>query len=411
MLKHLQRRFVVIAMFALTLLVVCQLTAVNVINLYQSDADVKEILDYIVENDGNFSTSTPLLNQAAALIPFFNFETTSVETPASTRYFVVKLQDNVVTDISTENITAVTDKMAFEYAAQVSQDGVGYGFIEVYRYLYVEEDGAAMIVFVDFSDELIETFTLATISSFVGILCVFLILFPVYWMSKRALSPVFKSMEKQKEFITDAGHELKTPIAIISADADVLKLCGSDNEWIDSIKKQTERMDKLIKNLVDLSKLDEAEQHRSNEMFNISEAVCDAASNFETLAASKNRGFVVEAAQDLKYKGNEAEIRQLVSILCDNAIKYCNDGGEIKLSLYKSGRTINLDVYNTCEYIDPKVTGRLFDRFYRADNSRARETGGYGIGLSIAKAVVERHKGRIRAISTDSKSIVFKVSL
>lgn len=410
MLKHLQRRFIAIAMFALTVLVVCQLTTVNVINLYQSDSDVKEILDYIVENDGNFTTYSPILNQAVSMWPFLDFGT-NVETPYSTRYFVVKLEDNVVTDISTENITAVTDKMAFEYAAQVSQDGVGYGFVEVYRYLYVEEDGEAMIVFVDFSDEMIEAFTLAMISSIVGILCIILLLFPVYWLSKRALAPVFTSMEKQKQFITDAGHELKTPIAIISADADVLKLCGSDNEWVDSIKKQTKRMDKLIKNLVDLSKLDEAEQHRANEMFNISDAVYDAASNFETLAAAKNRELILDISQDLKYKGNESEIKQLVSILCDNAIKYCNEGGVIKLSLYKSGRTLNLDVYNTCEYIDPKITGRLFDRFYRADNSRARETGGYGIGLSIAKAVVERHKGRIRAMSSDSKSIVFKVSL
>ncbi|MFI3140757.1 MAG: HAMP domain-containing sensor histidine kinase [Clostridia bacterium] len=410
MLKHLQRRFAAISMFALTLLVVCQLTSVNLIHLYQSDSDVKEILDFIVENDGTLDNISPIASRVAGLFPFSDFDT-SVETPDSTRYFVVKVENNVVVDISTENINAVTDKMAIEYASQVSQDGVGYGYVDVYRYLYVEEDGKAMMVFIDFSDELIEAITLAIISSIVGIICIIVILFPVYWLSKRALAPVFKSMEKQKQFITDAGHELKTPVAIISADADVLKLCGGDSEWVDSIKKQTERMDKLIKNLVDLSKLDEAEQHRSNEYFNISDAVFDAASNFETLAASKHLEFIIDVSQDMRYKGNEAEIRQLVGILCDNAIKYCNDEGVIKLSLYKSGRSICLDVYNTCDYIDPKVTGRLFDRFYRADNSRARETGGYGIGLSIAKAVTERHKGRIRAISNDSKSIVFKVNL
>ena len=137
----------------------------------------------------------------------------------------------------------------------------------------------------------------------------------------------------------------------------------------------------------------------------------DTALNFEPMAKSKNLRFTLDVTPNLTIKGNEGEIRQLVSLLCDNALKYTDDDGEIRISLYKSGKTLTLDAYNTCESIDKEKLPHLFDRFYRADPARARETGGYGIGLSIAKAIVDRHKGKISASSPDGKSVLFRVLL
>lgn len=411
MLKKLQHRFVAIAMFALAITFLVQLGAVNIINLYQRDSETKAILKIIADNNGvlpdgreNGSGLSDFLN------PFGKLEI-NIETPYSTRYFVVELSHNVATKISTEHIAAVTDEAAYEYASEVYRRGPGFGVVDSYRYYYKQGERQSIMVFIDITRDLKLSFALMSISSIVTLLTLFLILVPVYWLCKKALKPVEEAMEKQKQFITDAGHELKTPIAIISANAEVMELCQGENEWLTGIKKQTVRMNTLVKNLVDLSKLGEESDSRKHTLFDISEAVLDTASNFETTAKATGKKFTYSAARDIKYNGNEEEIRQLISILCDNAMKYANENGTVKVNLYKVGKSIQIDVYNTCDYVDPATVPRLFDRFYRADASRSRETGGYGIGLSVAKAIVERHKGKIRAVTDGTTAITFKITL
>lgn len=412
MLKRLQRKFVAIAILALVTIVFVELFSVNVVNVYQRDSDSKSILYLIAQNDGVLPNASVTDSFSSGWNPFSRTQIT-VETPYSTRYFVVKLHDNIVTDISTRNIASVSDRAAFEYAAQVYGKETGYGFLDIYRYYYAKDEatGNSIMVFLDFERELEATFALATVSFLVGVIFILLLSFPVYLLTRSALAPVKRSIEQQKQFITDASHELKTPLAIISADADVLEMCEGENEWVSSIKSQTARMDTLVRNLVSLSKLDETANESEHVTFNVSEAVLDTALNFEPLAKSRNLRFALDVAPDLTLKGSEGEIRQLVSLLCDNALKYTNDGGEIRFSLYKNGKTLCLDAYNTCESIEKDKLPHLFDRFYRADKSRARETGGYGIGLSIAKAIVERHKGKISASSQDGRSILFRIQL
>ena len=412
MLKKLQHKFVRIAIIALVTIVFVELFAVNMINIYQHDSDSRTLLYLIAENDGILpSKATEDAFDNMFWNPFGKVQIT-VETPYSTRYFVVKFRENVVTDISTQNMASVSDKEAVGYASKIFKQQPGFGFIDTYRYYYAvnPETNSGIMVFLDFEKDLKSTFTLAFISFLVGMIGIIVLTFPVYLLSKRALRPVRRSIEMQKQFITDAGHELKTPLTIISADAEVLELNDGENEWLSSIKSQTKRMNTLVKNLVELSKYDEEPADREITVFNLSEAVLDTALNFEHLAKSKNLEFVLDVRPDIKMKGSEAEIRQLVSILCDNAVKYTPPSGNIKISLYKSGKTVCLDAYNTCESIEKDKLPKLFDRFYRADTSRSRETGGYGIGLSIAKAIVERHKGKISANSQDSKSILFKIT-
>lgn len=412
MLKRLQRKFVAIAILALITIVFVELFSVNLVNVYQRDSDSKSILYLIAQNDGVLPNTAADESFGAFWNPFARTQIT-VETPYATRYFVVKIRNGLVTDISTKNIASVSDDMAFNYAAKVYAGEPGFGFLDIYRYYFVKDSttGKSIIVFLDFERELEETFALASISFLVGVIFVILLSFPVYLLTRSALAPVRRSIEKQKQFITDAGHELKTPLAIISADADVLEMCEGENEWVSSIKSQTVRMNTLVRNLVALSKLDEMTSDTEHIEFNVSEAVLDTALNFEPMAKSKQLSFTLDVAPDLMFKGNEGEIRQLVSLLCDNALKYTNDGGEIKISLFKSGKTLTLDAFNTCESVDREKLPHLFDRFYRADPARARETGGYGIGLSIAKAIVERHKGKISAATADGKSILFHITL
>lgn len=414
MLRKLRFRFLGITMLALSILLMVQVLAFNLANIYQRDSDTKEILTLIAENNGVlprniFEEKHNYFN--SFLNPFGEVEINE-ETSYSTRYFVVEMTKNVVTRIHTDHIAAVSEQEAFSYASQVySVAEPGFGFMGVYRYFYMQSGTKSLIVFMDFQKEIETIFTMASISILVSFFTMIGLMMPIYWLSKLAMRPVEESIKKQKQFITDAGHELKTPLAIISADAEVLEMCEGENEWLTSIKNQTVRMNGLVKNLVTLSKLDEVNNTGEKKLFDISEAVIDTASNFESSAKASNKSFEISASQGLTYKGDEVEIRQLVSILCDNAVKYTNEGGMIRLFLYKSGKNIQIDVFNTCEHVDPEKTERLFDRFYRADASRSRETGGYGIGLSIAKAIVDRHNGKIKAVANSTTEITFKITL
>lgn len=415
MLKKLQKSFMAIAMFALASLVLVQSFAVNVINIYQMDMDIRGILRTIANNGGVLPNSYIETDERFSNIfnPFGEMHL-NIETPYSTRYFVVELKDNLVTKISTEHIAAVDNTKAFEYAHAVyRQNEPGFGTIDVYRYYYTTDGHKSMIIFLDWQRDLARCLALAFISLFVSLITITVLAVMVYWLSKKAMKPVAASIEKQKQFITDASHELKTPLTIIAANAEVLEMCEGANEWTTSIKNQTTRLSHLVKNLVELSKLNEMQDDKSRGDFNISLAFMETASNFETNAAIANKNFSYSAADDLQYYGNEAEIRQLITILCDNAIKYTDECGFIKMNLYKSGKSIILESYNTCEYIDPKTVSHLFDRFYRADSSRARDTktGGYGIGLSIAQAIVHRHKGKIKVFTSGTTGITFKITL
>lgn len=414
MLKKLQRRFVLIAMTALSFLLIVQLFVVNVANIYQRDSELCDILKIIADNNGLLPNS--LQDKAPELMnglpnPFAPIQF-NIETPYSTRYFVVEIQGNIVTRIFTEHVAAVSDQMAYEYASHIYRTAEpGYGFIGVYRYYYTVTGDNHLFVFIDVQRDFDSAVTLISISLIVGLVTLLVILLPVTLFSKMAMRPVANAIEKQKQFITDAGHELKTPLAIISADAEVIELTNGENEWLTSIRNQTQRMSVLIKNLVNLSKLDEVNDGPKKELFDISKTVEETAYTFETKAKHDGKNLVINVADGLKLYGNPEEISQLISILLDNAIKYSDENGTIRLSFFRSGKSICIDCYNTCESIDPSTVSRLFDRFYRADASRSRETGGYGIGLSVAKAITERHRGKIRAVAIGTKEIIFKVAL
>lgn len=413
MLKSLRKRFVRIVFFALALLVFVQITCVNAVNILQRDSEVRDILHIISENDGAIPNTNG--TESGYVSSFFNpFRRVqiTIETPYSTRYFVVKLKGNVVTSMSTHNIAAVSDEDAFEFASRVYEIGTpGFGFVDNYRYYYTVDSstGKAMMVFIDVEKDIMSTMKFASITILIAIISIILLVLPVKYFSKRAMRPLERSLEKQRQFITDAGHELKTPIAIISADADVLEMTQGENEWLTSIKNQTVRLDGLVKNLVTLSKLEEEKAKPDFTVFDLSAAVTETAQNFETIAKANNVEFIYDIAPAVKLKANETEIKQLISILCDNAVKYTTENGIIKISVYKSGKSVCIDVYNDCEDIEQEKLDMLFDRFYRADSSRSRETGGYGIGLSIAQVSVLRNRGTIKAVKTKPCSITFKI--
>lgn len=215
--------------------------------------------------------------------------------------------------------------------------------------------------------------------------------------NRKAIRPVIESMEKQKQFITDAGHELKTPIAIISANTEVIEMCSGESEWTESIHHQTERLTSLVTQLLTLAKMDEGGGQLELKEWNASETIIEAVQSFEAPAVTKQITLQTDIAKELRMEGDAARIHQLVSLLVDNAVKYTPEGGKIRIFWRKNGKKAEFSVQNTCDTLPEGDLNRLFDRFYRADVSRARESGGYGIGLSVAAAIVKAHKGKITA--------------
>ena len=245
--------------------------------------------------------------------------------------------------------------------------------------------------------------------SLIGLLIVFAL---IAITSKAVVKPAAEAYEKQKRFITDAGHELKTPLAVINADCDVLEMENAGNEWIADIRKQTERLTGLTGRLIYLAKTEEGSKQKMTMIdFPLSDCISEEVESFKGLARASGKTITSEIADGLSYNGDQRAIEELVSILMDNAVKYSPEGGNIEVSLHKQGSKIIFRVYNdTKEPVPADVIKHMFDRFYRADSSRNSETGGYGIGLSIAKGITGSHGGKINAASKD-KGIIITVEL
>ena len=230
-------------------------------------------------------------------------------------------------------------------------------------------------------------------------------------LSGRIIKPVAESYEKPKRFITDAGHELKTPLTVIDADAEILSMDLGENEWLTDIQTQTRRLAELTNDLILLSRMEEDRAPVAMIEFPISDLAEEMVRSFQALARTQEKTFTSRIEPMLSYKGDEKSLRQLLSILLDNALKYSEPGGTISLELGRQGKNLHLTVYNTCPVMEREHLAHLFDRFYRTDSSRNSQTGGYGLGLSIAAAITAAHRGRISASTEDGHSLRITVTL
>ena len=271
-----------------------------------------------------------------------------------------------------------------------------------------DNTGDIVIGLVNASGDLYSMFTMFVISVVIGIVSFVLVLLIILLASGRAVKPIAESYTKQKQFVTDAGHELKTPLTVISANNELARMIYGDSEWFDSIDKQVAKMNGLVRSLITLAKMDE-EQKPVFSPFNLSDAVYDTAKSFENMIHSSGRLLVFDIAEDVTYTGDESALRQVVSILIDNAAKYCDEQGKIVVRLSRD-KQIRLQVINDFTNAAECDFSRVFERFYRADKARVSD-GSYGLGLSIAKADVELHKGEIRVKTLEHDRVMFEVIL
>lgn len=336
----------------------------------------------------------------------------SPEAAFDTRYFTVTIsEDETVDQIDTGKIAAVSSSTASEYASSLYSKNRTHGFIDCYRYKLVETDDTQMYIFVNCERELGTFRSFLLSSAGISVAGLFVVYLLVVFFSKKIMQPVAESYEKQKRFITDASHEIKTPLTIIDANTEVLEMTGGENQWTKSIRKQIARLTSLTEKLVFLSRMDEESTQLEMEPFAISDAILDTADPFLAVATSRGKELSIDVTPDLVYKGNEGSIRQLVSLLLDNAIKYSTDDGQIRLAFHTRGKNLVLSVWNTVESIEQGRHDELFERFYRADKSRNQKTGGFGIGLSVVSAIVRAHKAKMSAVSEDGQSLLITIIL
>ena len=267
------------------------------------------------------------------------------------------------------------------------------------------------VYFLDCSTEHQAVRSLLMVSILVGLGGLLVMGLFVYFMSRKAMAPLRESVERQKRFITDAGHELKTPLAVIGTNMDILEMDIGKNEWVDGTKKQLSRLRKLVANLISLSRLEEMQEKLELEPFDLSGAAAECVDAFSGPAELAGKTLSAELEDHLTALGDVMTAGQLLTILCDNAVKYST--GDIQVRLYASGRRVIFETENDWDHrLPPEELSKLFDRFYRGDASRSGEGGktGYGLGLSIAKAIAEKNHAQLTAEENELGHILFRAS-
>ena len=318
------------------------------------------------------------------------------------------IKDGQITGLHLDNIATVTEDKAREYANEALESGDEDGYIGD-GYIYRKTD--SLIVFVNCEkrlDTFYSTLWISIVVSVAGLLVVFLL---VLITSKIIFRPVEESEKKQKQFLTDASHELKTPLAIIEANTEVMELENGESKWTQSTKHQIKRLSGLVEQMIALTRLDEATPDGAVATMNLSDIVTEMTETYQAPAEVAGKELRTTISANVRLHGNEKNIRQLIGILLDNAVKYALVDTTIDVTLTAKGRRATLTVFNQAEGLMQGDNELLFERFYRADSSRNSETGGTGIGLSVARSIVEKAKGKITAYSEDGNSLRIMVHL
>ncbi len=429
MIKTLQKKFIATAMAAISILLLVLTGTINVANGLISARQTDEQLKMLAETEKQLmkqretptesddipKRSFPWPKEKHALRQGLFHPPMNEDMAMSLRFFIVCLNEQnkaIRKDVS--RIAAVSTDEAVSYAVRAVNAGKQNGYLEHFKYQILTDAEASenkTVIFLDVSGQflsIVRVLVLSIIVAAVGWLCM---LFFVMRLSKKAIRPIAQNIQKQRQFVTDAGHEIKTPLAIIQANIDAMELINGENKWSRNIRSQTTRLSGLMQNLLTLAKMEEENLVLTMERFSLSMLLEESISLFDEAAALKDIRVERQIGREIFICANEEYIRRLLSILLDNAVKYTSQSGTIRVVLKNADHTAILQVENTCECLPEVDAAKLFDRFYRGDSARTQKNGGYGIGLSAAYAIVKAHQGSISAKYRDGHTIVFTIKI
>ncbi len=440
MIRRLRMKLIVASMVSLLIVLTSIVLVISIFNYHEVVENADDTLEILLNNNGVFPVSEAIsLEEDPAEKPSIPEEgewqenekeaedleppqgeslrqwellLSSPELPYESRYFSVYLNaEGEVVSADLGMIAAVDEECAENYAKSIWDKGETSGFVDDYRFMMTQSEEITLMVFLDCGRNLdtFRTFVLTSIGvSAAGLLAVFLLMIV---LSARMVKPFSENYEKQRRFITDAGHEIKTPLTIIDADAEILSMDLGENEWLEDIRQQTERLTSLTNDLILLSRMEEKDNRLQMIELPLSELVEEGLHSFQALALTQGKTLTGNITPLLSLEGDDRTLRQLVGILLDNAVKYGKNGTDIILNLEGLRNQVKLTVSNETDSLPREQLERFFDRFYRGDFSRSSRTRGYGLGLSIAAAIVNAHRGKINAGLEGENRLVITVLL
>ena len=392
MIKKLKIRFVTTIMIILSLVFILIIGSLNYFNYQSSERQSMALLSALADNDGTTPRESLKMPGSSDHLPPDVFErekTFSVKVNPATNLFSI----NGNTD------TSQVSAEVLDLANQILEKDKTSGTFDGYRYLIVEKPYGELLVFVDQRISNALSDRLLTTSLIIGSITLFVLFFVSLFLANLMVKPVDEAFEKQKRFISDASHELKTPLSVISVNAEVLEGDIGPNKHLSYIQSESTRMNTLVNNLLTLARLDAGKTIGVFSVFDLSNAVESIALTFESTAFEEHKNYALKIAAGISYRGDADKIKQVIAILIDNAIKHADDDGLVEITLKCAGDKIHLEVFNTGAGIPEDQLDKIFQRFYRYDESRSKATGGYGLGLAIAKSIIDEHQGEIKVNS------------
>lgn len=416
MIRTLQRKFTVTAMIAVTVLLVMLLGGINLFNALSVSRDSDELLlqlssweDFGPAPDFDSGMEPDFGRREQPRDGFFGRSPNENDRISALTFSVRFDSEGTLLGVNLDNIASLTEEEAEALGREALESGETEGRIGARKFRVVNPaPDCRTVVFLDTSREQHELLRIGAFSALGGLAAWLAMLVLVRFLSRLAIRPVAENMQRQRQFVTDAGHELKTPLAIIQANTEALELTSGESKYSKNIRVQVARLTDLTRNLLSLARFDENSAAPVLGELDLSALAAESLESFRAPAEQRSLRLTADIVPGVTVQGDREQMKQLLSILLDNAVKYCAPDGEIALTLRREDRAV-LRLANTVaeQSADP---ARLFDRFYRADASRSRETGGYGIGLSAAQAIVRLHKGSIEA-AYEGDAMVFTVRL
>ena len=330
----------------------------------------------------------------------------------SNSYTIVLDDDGGLASWSSDREDLYDDQQIAALAAEIQATGLEQGRVGTQYFRRAEAaDGAARLIVLDARLERMAARDVLRTTALVAGLACLLLSFGAWLLIRRMVKPVQQAFERQKQFVWDASHEFKTPLAVISANAEVLAGDIGENEYLGYIQSEVRRTDRLVQSLLTLARMDKGTVTARMDRFDLSKALMGVALPFESTVFEAGKTLETDVPEGIFVRGDEEMLQQLAVILLSNALKYSNAGGTIRLTLRQKGRGCQFSVYNTGEGIAPENLEKIFDRFYREDLSHSSEIAGNGLGLAIARNIVDAHKGKIHAESAQGHSATFVVTL
>ena len=404
MIRALRKRFIFSAMAAFTILLLLLVLSITFVSYIQVDARTEAFMQAILDEP-----EPPSVNGFPREDPAYRMRL--MENPIA--YYDVDIgPDGEIINISEKGIWEPDMDAVRGYAEQVVANGNANGKIGGYRFrLHAGADGAARLILMDNSAQVHMLWNVLQTTVFLSLLCLallFLILLPI---STRVVHSYALHIEKQKQFITNAGHEIKTPIAIILSNLDAMDLIQGENKWSRNIRSQSDRLNILLQRLLFMSRIDEKSMVLPMQTLALNALLDAELETYNPILAERKLRVRCNSGSEIRLKGNRDYLQQMVHMLLDNAVQYANEGGEIQITLEQKRRRVRMLFANTVEKLPDCPPESLFDRFYRGDSARTQSSGGYGIGLSAARAIAEIHQGGISAEYIAGNTICFTVEL